>query len=486
MDIDWKDLDDLYQIKERYDDGGMGIVYRAYHRAWGIEVAIKHPRAEFLTNHDQIAEFQSECTTWASIGLDPYITTCFYSRDIQGVPCVVSEFLPGGSVQKAIRDGEIYRGFEEECLSRMLTIAASTSWGLMRAHQAKLLHCDIKPGNMLLTDYGTAKIADFGLAVAFRPSASEVKSRGLTISFSSPEQLRGGSLSAASDVWSWAASMLALFMGGVNWNTGSACGAVLKEFTDNGGKAYRIPPMPHSFSELLTECFTFTQQKRLSDFENIAERVCDIHQEVLGDPCPSARPYLDILSADSLNNRAVSRYDLGDLPMVNRLITDALDLDSLHPEANFNAGLLEFKSIRNVPPIFIQRLKQAAQYDLGDFRPWLYLACLNWMNNDRCEAKDCLSRARCLADTEEQFEIERQWNLTSRELSSLALAAPISGEDFAHDSTRFNRLMTKAERAISDGLLDDAKRYLIMSGDIPGFSRNSKRTKLLARINTKI
>ena len=473
----------LYKIEERFTGGGMGLVCRARHLMWGIDVAIKHPRPEFLKSKIQIDEFQTECAMWASLGLDPYIATCYYSREIEGMPCVVAEFLPGGSLQDAIQRRNLYQGDEDECLSRILTIAASTAWGLSRAHQARLLHCDMKPGNILLTEHGTAKIADFGLAVAFRPSKLDAKAAGLTLAFASPEQILGEPLTPAADVWSWAASMLAMFTGCVTWENGAACGAVLAEFMNGGGKAYRIPTMPVPFAALLGECLRFAPDARISDFGQIAERICHCYEELFEEPCPASKPDLELISADSLNNRAVSRFDLDDLPEVHRLLDEAISVDPLHPEANFNSALLAYAAGGKFPTAFLERLKQVVQFDLGEYRPHLYLACLLNADGRLREASDCYAKAREIAAQQEASEIQRLWDLSNQRKLTPVLAPPISGEDFAHDSERFERLMSKAEAAIREHRTDDAKRYLMMSGDIPSFARHPRRRRALTEAN---
>lgn len=475
-------LEGLYEILETFDGGGMGLVHRARHRTWNIEVAIKHPRREFMAAPKQIANFHSECSLWADIGLHPCVTTCYYSREIDGLPCVIAEYLPGGSLQDAIYRRELYKGEEEACLAGMLTIAASAAWGLARAHESNLIHCDVKPGNMLLTSHGIAKISDFGLAVAFRPSKLDAKAAGLTVAFASPEQIRGESLSPCADVWSWAASMLAMFTGGVTWESGAACGAVLGEFLDGGGKAYRIPSMPGSFAALLGECFRFAPDARISDFGQIAERICLCHEECFGEPCPASKPDLELISADSLNNRAVSRFDLGDIPEVLRLLDEALTVDPLHPESNFNSAILGYATTRKVSQTFLARLEQVTHFDLGEYRPWLYRACLLNLDGRSRDASTSFEKSREISGSHEASEIQRLWDLSTQRKLTPVLAPPISGEDFAQDSARFERLMAKTESAIREQRLDNVGRYLMMSGDIPGFARHPRRRKLLSII----
>jgi hypothetical protein len=276
--------------------------------------------------------------------------------------------------------------------------------------------------------------------------------------------------------------MLAMFTGGVTWESGAACGAVLGEFLEEGGKAYRIPRMPEAFAELLRECFRFAPDARLSDFGQVAERICECHGECFGEPCPASKPDLELISADSLNNRAVSRFDLGDIPEVHRLLDEALTVDPLHPESNFNSALLGYSSSRKVSQPFLDRLEQVTQFDLGNYRPWLYRACLLNLNGHSGEALHSLAKAREIAGSHEVSEIQRLWDLGTQRKLNPVLAPPISGEDFAQDSVRFERLMAKTEAAIHDHRLDDARRYLMMSGDIPGFSRCPLRRKVIAKL----
>lgn len=471
-----------FKVIDTYHGGGMGLVHRARHLAWNIEVAIKHPRSEFLRSQEQIDAFQEECTKWENIGLHPYVATYYYTKVMDQLPCTVAEFVPDGSLQDAITNRILYSGEEEECLARILTIAASTAWGLARAHDEGLLHCDVKPGNMLLTSHGTCKISDFGLAIAFHPSKLDAKASGLTPTFASPEQIRSQPLATTADVWSWAASMLAIFTGGVTWESGAACGAVLRQFLDDGGKAYRIPAMPVSFSKLLGECLQFDPHARLSDFAEVAEKICELYEDHFGDSCPAAKPDLELISADSLNNRAVSRFDLGDLSAVSRLLDEALTVDPLHPEVNFNSALLGYSSTGAFSRSFLRRLEQVTQFDLGEYRPWLHRACLLYLDGSTREAVESLEQTCEIAVPQEIPEIERIWELTTLRKFTPVLAPPISGGDLAHDSARFERLMRKAEMAISERQSDDARRYLMMCGDISGFSRHPQRRRLLTSL----
>lgn len=461
----------------------MGLVHRAKHRLWNIEVAIKHPRSEFLVHREQVESFQSECETWAEIGLHPYVATCYYTREIDNLPCVVAEYVPDGSLQDAIRDRSLYTGDEEACLARLLTIAASTAWGLARAHESNLIHCDVKPGNMLLTSYGIGKIADFGLAAAFDPSVAGAKAAGLTPVFASPEQIKGERLTPAADVWSWAASMLAMFVGEIHWESGAACGAVLTEFIEKGAKAYRIPAMPGKFASLLQKCLRYSPVERPQNLNEVAMAICEIHEQLFGASCPAGKPDLELTSADSLNNRALSKHDLKLTSDVHRLLAEALAIDALHPEANFNIAWLAFRGSGVISESVINNLDLATRYDLGEYRPHLYRACLLNLQGKADLANLALNQAIQLCGVHEVSDIERLWNLSRERKLHLILSPPISGEDLALDAERFGRLMKKSEAALAERRYDDSNRYLLMSGDIPGFGRHPRRRILLSKIS---
>jgi hypothetical protein len=85
----------LYRIEETFAGGGMGLVHRAHHLVWNVDVAIKHPRPEFLKSRRQIDEFQSECATWASLGLDQSIAVAAWQTHLaESHPKELRDSLP--------------------------------------------------------------------------------------------------------------------------------------------------------------------------------------------------------------------------------------------------------------------------------------------------------------------------------------------------------------------------------------------------------
>src|SRR5204863_3896399 len=143
--------------------------------------------------------------TWVKLGLHPHTVTCYYVRRLGGIPWVFAEYVAGGSLHEWIRTRRLYAGGAAEALERILDIAIQFAWGLQHAHEEGLVHRDVKPGNVLLTPEGVAKVTDFGMARA-RGSSNEapagdaaasilVSAGGMTPAFCSPEQADGQSVS---------------------------------------------------------------------------------------------------------------------------------------------------------------------------------------------------------------------------------------------------------------------------------------------------
>jgi serine/threonine protein kinase/Tol biopolymer transport system component len=206
-----------YRIEALLGQGGIGVVYRAIDTKFNRPVAIK-----FLSNELADAEarrrFQREAQMASSLN-HPHILTVYDAGDFEGRQYLVTEFVDGGTLKSwAKQEKRTWRQFVE-----LLTGVAD---GLAAAHQAGILHRDIKPDNVLVAKNGYAKLADFGLAkLAERPAAGGDLTRTLTeggsrkgviigtIAYMSPEQASGKALDARSDIFSFGVVLYEMFSG---------------------------------------------------------------------------------------------------------------------------------------------------------------------------------------------------------------------------------------------------------------------------------
>ncbi|MEG3067037.1 MAG: serine/threonine-protein kinase [Syntrophaceticus schinkii] len=157
---------DTYRVESDAIEGGMGSVWRVHHTGWNVDLAMKQPQAKAFQTKKQKEKFINECDAWINLGLHPHIVSCYYVREIGGVPTIFSEWMDGGSLADVIRNGSLYRGTRRERQTRLLDIAIQFARGLHYAHEQKLIHRDVKPDNVLLTKNGEVKVADFGIAKA--------------------------------------------------------------------------------------------------------------------------------------------------------------------------------------------------------------------------------------------------------------------------------------------------------------------------------
>jgi serine/threonine protein kinase len=475
-------VQDRYRISRVFTGGGMGIVYQARHLAWDIDLAIKHPRAEFLLSLQQRRDFEKECETWSRLALYPYLVTCFYTREIGKIPCVVAEYVEGGSLRDWIDSRRIYSGEEAAVIARILKVATATAWGLDQAHHSGLIHSDMKPGNVLMAADGMAKITDFGLARIVNEGGGRVVPGGLTAAYASPEQARHDPITPATDVWSWAVSVMEIFMGGIHWQTGPVAGAALEEFGERGRKAVGLPEIPTAVFELLARCLHHRPANR-PRFEEIAEKLREIFEDQFGEPCEAEKPDLELIAADSLNNRAVSLLDIGRGADAEALLRHAVETDPYHPEATFNLSLIHKAGNVGAETLAIQNLRIAADAEPGNPVPVKLLAQIFCFAGRRDEAERCFDEAKARAWTSaEKAEIDQLRSRVRKKYSGFVLAKPRSGSDYCADLVRFRRLMDKAECAMAENRQADAKRYAQLSGDIPGFGRHPRLSRVIEHL----
>ena len=371
---------DLYEIKHIHEGGGMGLVYRVHHRGWNVDLAVKSPRAEFFRSQRHKENFVRECLTWIGLGLHPHIVCCYYVRLLGGIPRVFAEYIEGGSLEEWIDSGRLYEGGPEEGLKRLLDIAIQSAWGLHYAHEQGLVHQDVKPLNVMMTPDGIAKVTDFGLArarAAASDDAAAGESRGPLVSlgglgtpaYRSPEQAAGERLSLKTDIWSWAAGVLEMLMGGAPWGmAGSALGGILEEYLSTGEDApFRLQP-PDGLVALLHHCFREDPDDRPKDMREVVQTLLPLYRQHTGEEYPREEAKKAELLADDLNNKALSMLDLGKKEQAEEFFQEALKYDPYHIEATYNLGLLRWRAGEWPDDTLVRTLDNLRTTHVGDRR----------------------------------------------------------------------------------------------------------------------
>lgn len=446
-----------YLIKRVFDTGGMGTVLQAHHGRWDVDVAIKVVKEEHAADARFAALFEQEAETWAGIGLHPYVATCYYTQRIEGTLCLCGEFVEGGSLLDGITNRTLYQAEDAAVVSRIIHVSAGFALGLGWAHQHGLIHRDVKSGNLLLTAEGTAKVADFGLARAVHASVG-VADGLMTRAYASPEQLNGAQLGPSTDVWSWAVSILHIFMGGLFWDDGRVAPSAFSEFCSHHCRMPGLPQMPRPVADLLARCFAQEPKKRPSCPE-LAATLNVIHQELFGEPIEILECGTAELAADSVSNRAMSLIETGRVDeainLLDRLVRSRPD----HFEGNINYGFVMVATGRLDWPTFKTRMSAFDPEHGGRLSELIHKA--EKMTKPSAWGS---KKPLCLQDL------------------PFVLAQPKSGAQHHHDTARFNRLISKASVAMTNHDPQEAKRYLRMAMDLDGFAKHPKVRDLAVRL----
>lgn len=186
-----------YELIKKIGDGGMSVVYKAKDRVLNRYVAIKILKPEFIKDPKFINSFRRE--SQAAAGLSHPNIVAIYDVGKEGnIYFIVMELLEGDSLGDIIqREGALP---EKEAIE----IAKQIALGLSTAHKNKVIHRDVKPHNILMTENGTAKIADFGIAKAVNTGTIVNNTSTVmgSVHYLSPEQARGGYIDERSDIYS--------------------------------------------------------------------------------------------------------------------------------------------------------------------------------------------------------------------------------------------------------------------------------------------
>lgn len=190
-------LNGRYELLERVGSGGMSVVYKAKDRALGRIVAIKMMHESFTSDEAFLKRFQQEAHAAANLAHPNIVTVHDIGQD--GFKhYIVMEFVEGQTLKQIIRS---YDGAPLP-ISRALDLIIQVCNGIGYAHRANLVHCDVKPQNVIVTLDERVKVADFGIARAISTTTQQQVSQIWgTPQYFSPEQAAGDAPSPASDVY---------------------------------------------------------------------------------------------------------------------------------------------------------------------------------------------------------------------------------------------------------------------------------------------
>ena len=246
MNLEGKLLGNRYEIIEKIGSGGMATVYRAKDLVLKRFVAVKILRDEYTTDNEFIKRFNTEAESAASLTHANIVSVYDVGRE-GTLYYIVMELIKGKTLKEIIvEDGRM--GWKWS-----VKIAKQIASALEVAHRNNIVHRDIKPHNIIITEDGVAKVTDFGIAKAV--SNSTITAFGTTIGsvhYFSPEHARGGYTDAKSDLYSLGVVMYEMVTGKVPFDADTPVSVALKHMQEKPVEPKVLnPAIPQSLNDLI-------------------------------------------------------------------------------------------------------------------------------------------------------------------------------------------------------------------------------------------
>lgn len=194
--MEQRTLANRYELLELVGSGGMADVYKAHDKLLDRIVAVKVLHAQFASDAEFVARFQSEAKGAAKMS-HPNIVNIYDVGQEENSHYIVMEYVSGQTLREELDAGGRLP------VATALTIARQIAEALCHAHKNGLVHCDIKPHNILVMEDGRIKVADFGIACAVSSVTSTYTGNIVgSVHYFSPEQAKGASITPKSDIYS--------------------------------------------------------------------------------------------------------------------------------------------------------------------------------------------------------------------------------------------------------------------------------------------
>ena len=299
-----------YRIIKQIGRGGMADVYLAKDLILdGEEVAVKVLRTNYQTDPIAVARFQREARAMADLD-HPHIVRITDIGEEDGQQYLAMEYVAGLDLKRYIK--EHYPLSNEEAVRIMGQILLA----MRLAHTRGIVHRDLKPQNILLTPDGTAKVTDFGIAVAFaETSLTQTNSMLGSVHYLSPEQARGSKATVQSDIYAMGIIFYEMLTGHIPYDGDSAVTIALQHFQKPLPSVIdENPSVPQALENVVIKA---TAKKLTDRYQSVAEMYVDLSSSLSHNRRNEPKlVFNDTTKADTKTLPKVSQSTLTSIPKV--------------------------------------------------------------------------------------------------------------------------------------------------------------------------
>jgi serine/threonine protein kinase/tetratricopeptide (TPR) repeat protein len=252
-----------FEILERLGQGGMGVVYKARDLRLDRLVALK-----FLPSHlggEDVAErrFLREARTASALDHANICTIYEIGETEDGRTFIAMAYCEGETLASRVARGPL-------SVEEAVRIGTKVAQGLAEAHARGIVHRDIKPGNIAITNEGAVKILDFGLAMV--PGAARItqgETTTGTAAYMSPEQVRGETVDPRTDIWSWGVVMYEMLTGRPPFKGDNVPAVIFSILKGEPKPISSISPVPRSLEAIVEKALSKDPSSRYRSAENL-------------------------------------------------------------------------------------------------------------------------------------------------------------------------------------------------------------------------
>lgn len=264
-------IEDRYEVLEKIGAGGMSDVYKVRDHKLNRFVAIKFLKPEYCEDKNFVKNFRIEAQSAAAL-LHPNVVSVYDVNQTDGVYYIVMEYVDGITLKKYIeKNGKLP-------VKEATSIAIQIAQGISAAHNANIIHRDIKPQNVLISREGKIKVTDFGIARTTTANTISTDILG-SVQYISPEQARGGQVDSRTDIYSFGIVYYEMVTGSLPFDGDSTVSVALKHIQEEVPLAGDVVDgVPNSVTRIIEKC---TQRKPERRYQKISSLLSDLKTSLI-------------------------------------------------------------------------------------------------------------------------------------------------------------------------------------------------------------